>query len=90
MEGIERVDTTHATWAKKLDRKTIETTIHPVFFAELTTAVIGKHPPAFEPYELVEVKVAFSRPQQEWVILATVSPGVWKAEKKEKSHTRAT
>ena len=83
------MDSAHATWAKELDRKTVEAAIHPIAATEFTT-VVCKYPPAFESYELIEVKVTVSPPQQEWVILVTVSYRVWKIGKKEKVHTRAT
>jgi len=51
----------HATWAEKLDRKTIDAAIHPVVATEFT-AVVGKYPLAFKSYEFVEIKVAVRHP----------------------------
>jgi hypothetical protein len=66
------MDPTHATRAKELDRKTIEAAIQPVFTTEFTT-VAGEYPPAFESHKFVEVKVAVTHPQEEWIVLAIVS-----------------
>lgn len=72
MERVEQVYSTHATSAKELDRKTVNTTVHTFLAAEFTV-IISEHSVAFESNKLFKEQLMFGPPQQEQIILETVS-----------------
>ena len=72
MERVERVYSTHATSTKELDCKTVNTTVHTFLVAEFTVIISG-HSAAFESNKLFKEQLAFGPPQQERIILETVS-----------------
>ena len=73
MEWVERVDASDASLAHELHPETISTSEFAFVLAELAIA-ISLHPTTFMPDSLVKARVAIVvHPQQEWVILATVS-----------------
>jgi hypothetical protein len=73
MEGVEGMHPTETPSAQVLNANTVETTIMTGLTAELAAAVLSKDSPALQTNEGVEEKLSFLHPEQQRVVLATIS-----------------